>query len=183
MSKEQLIYIAEYILTDMQEPLSYLPKGMIWGLFAALFSILLELWSAYRGRKFQWKRVIAYFLLGTYLYVFLEQSFFSRQPGSRSSVNMEFFGVWNNSLRDKAYTVENLMMFIPFGALVPACIRKTRTLWSVVPLSFMASVCLEYMQFSTRRGHCQLDDVLMNTIGGLIGYLVFRLFCKILKKV
>lgn len=182
MNREQLSYIIQYVIDDLREPLSYIPGGLLWGLLAAALAAIPEVYGIWRGRAFHWKKLLAYFLFGTYLYVFLEQAYFSRSPGSRTSVNMEFFGVWNNSLRDKAYMVENLMLFIPFGLLFPICIKKARTIWAVLPLSFMASVCLEYMQFVTERGHCQLDDVLMNTAGGVLGFILFKLLSLIIKK-
>ncbi|MDO4265543.1 MAG: VanZ family protein [Eubacteriales bacterium] len=183
MEREQLIYFIKYVIDDMREPLSYIPGGLLWGLLFAAAAALSGIREVYRGGQFHWKRPAFFFLLGIYLYVFLEQAWFSRAPGSRTGVNMEIFGVWNNSLRDKAYMVENLMMFIPFGVLIPACFRKAGTLWAVLPLSFSASVCLEYMQFITARGHCQLDDVLMNTAGGVLGYVLFRMVPVFLKKI
>jgi len=55
-------------------------------------------------------------------------------------------------------------------------------------LGFFFSVSLEYAQFFSQRGHMQVDYVVMNVIGTIIGYLFFvslKLLCllsKILKK-
>ncbi|HBE87441.1 MAG TPA: hypothetical protein DDW53_22010 [Lachnoclostridium sp.] len=42
-----------------------------------------------------------------------------------------------------------------------------------MPLGFFFSVSLEYAQFLSQRGHMQVDDVVMNVIGTIIGYLFF----------
>ena len=38
---------------------------------------------------------------------------------------------------------------------------------------FLISVGIETVQLITERGYCQLDDVVMNTLGALVGYVVF----------
>lgn len=42
-----------------------------------------------------------------------------------------------------------------------------------VPWGFLISVGIEMVQLITERGYCQLDDVVMNTFGSLIGYIIF----------
>ena len=43
----------------------------------------------------------------------------------------------------------------------------------IVLLGFLISVGIETVQLISERGYCQLDDVLMNTLGALVGYVVF----------
>ena len=49
-------------------------------------------------------------------------------------------------------------------------------------LGFMCSVAIESIQFYTGYGFCQLDDVVMNTLGTIIGYLLYAGLYKITKR-
>lgn len=168
----ELAEILKCIAEDMWEPVSYIPEGMLLGLVPAFCMAAVQI---LRDRKLRFGKLLAAFLLGTYGAVVLQQSFLSRPPGSRTTVCMEILGTWKQGAQSKAYVIENVLMFIPFGALLPVCMKRARTIFCILPLSFMLSVCLEYAQYMTERGHCQADDVLMNAIGGSLGYLLFLL--------
>ena len=76
------------------------------------------------------------------------------------------------------YFVENILMFLPFGVLLPAAVPFLRRWWYCVYAAFAMSMMLETVQLLTERGFCQLDDVVTNTLGAAIGYLVFALVRK-----
>ena len=67
--------------------------------------------------------------------------------------------------------IENIIMFLPLGMLLPAVNRKVR--WrSALGMSLGLSATVELLQLVTQRGYCQMDDILMNTLGGCIGYMI-----------
>ena len=170
--------ILKLIWRDLTEPVSYIPLGLSAGAALAACSVLFDLIFR-KNKKRQsctepvWLRALCCFFLGVYLIVLLEQGLFSRPRGSRSGVSMLILETWKGGAQSKAYVIENLLMFVPFGFLLPACVSRTRSLLSTVPLAFMFSVLLEYVQYRTQRGHAQADDVLMNTLGALCGFLIF----------
>jgi len=43
----------------------------------------------------------------------------------------------------------------------------------------MISCMLEVMQHMTGRGYTQIDDVMTNTIGAAVGYVVWKIFDKL----
>ena len=45
-------------------------------------------------------------------------------------------------------------------------------------LSFGLSLCVEMIQFITQVGSFDVDDLILNTLGGLIGYYLFTSFHK-----
>ena len=72
----------------------------------------------------------------------------------------------------------NVIGFVPYGALLPA-MRKTRMgFFKVALLSFELTLFIEVSQLILRVGSCDVDDMILNTLGGCIGYglywLVFR---------
>lgn len=63
-----------------------------------------------------------------------------------------------------------IVKVLPFGFLFPVWLPKKKTAWTI-PVGFLCSVAIEYCQLRTGRGFCQLDDVIMNTLGAVIGFL------------
>ena len=48
---------------------------------------------------------------------------------------------------------------------------------SVIPR--LRSVLVELIQLVSKVGSCDVDDMLLNTLGGIIGYVLFRFFHRI----
>ena len=69
----------------------------------------------------------------------------------------------------------NIVIFMPFGFLVPILGRKKRNFWFTSLLSFALSLAVECIQLVTRTGCFDVDDIFLNTIGGILGYLVYAL--------
>lgn len=70
--------------------------------------------------------------------------------------------------------VGNVVGFMPFGALVPLLSRSVRKAWKTGLLSMEVSILIEAAQLFFRTGCCDVDDVILNTLGGLTGYAVYR---------
>ena len=119
-----------------------------------------------------WKRpqVYYYFLLGVYETVVWIQAFFSRESGSRTGIDWQLFETWGRTWQSRAYMVENVIMFLPLGVLLPLAERRCAKWWKMLLISMLLSMMIEGMQLVTERGYCQLDDVVMNTLGGCLGY-------------
>lgn len=66
----------------------------------------------------------------------------------------------------------NVLMFVPIGFLAASLIKKY-TVSKTMALSFFISAVFELLQFVFRRGHCDIDDIIHNTFGGMIGCLLF----------
>lgn len=67
----------------------------------------------------------------------------------------------------------NVIGFLPFGAILPVMHRKLRSFARVTGLGALFSVCVELLQLVSRRGSCDVDDVILNTAGAALGYLIF----------
>ena len=52
-----------------------------------------------------------------------------------------------------------------------ACIR--RNIFATTIEAFMLSLSIEIIQLFTKVGCFDVDDLLLNTLGGLIGYIIF----------
>ena len=69
----------------------------------------------------------------------------------------------------------NVIGFVPYGALLPAMQKKRMGFWKVALLSFELTLFIEVSQLILRVGSCDVDDMLLNTLGGCIGYGVYRI--------
>lgn len=79
--------------------------------------------------------------------------------------------------------IGNVIMFIPFGILVPICYQRIRGLLKIILVSFLASLFIETTQLYTHTGLFELVDLLNNTLGGVIGYFIYKIFYFIYKSI
>lgn len=76
----------------------------------------------------------------------------------------------------------NVLAFVPFGFFLPIVSSENRTFLKVALYSFEFSLCAELIQLSFQVGTFDVDDLIMNTAGGILGYLFFWTQKKKLKK-
>ena len=57
-----------------------------------------------------------------------------------------------------------------------------RSFPKITAATALFSLCVEIMQLVTRSGVCDIDDVILNTLGGCLGYLIFYICDRIRKK-
>ncbi len=66
----------------------------------------------------------------------------------------------------------NILAFIPFAFFLPVVSEKAGGFFQTVFLTFILSLCIECTQLVTKVGSFDVDDLILNTAGGLIGYLL-----------
>lgn len=69
----------------------------------------------------------------------------------------------------------NILVFMPLGFLAPLLIKNLNGFFKVFLLSFITTVTVETFQLFFHVGGFDVDDILLNTIGGLLGYFVLLL--------
>lgn len=70
----------------------------------------------------------------------------------------------------------NVIVFIPFGAFLPVLFVRCRRMWSTLLLSFEISLCVEVVQLVCKVGSFDVDDIILNTLGGLLGYIIYLVY-------
>ncbi len=76
----------------------------------------------------------------------------------------------------------NVIMTIPLGFLLPLIWKQFRTMKKVAFTGFLFSVSIEFSQLLTQTRNTTLDDVMMNTLGAVIGYVIFQIFFSLFLK-
>lgn len=68
----------------------------------------------------------------------------------------------------------NIIAFAPIGFLLGYCFAGM-SWWKVLGMGVLISLCIELLQLVFNKGLCELDDVMHNTLGCVIGYGIYRL--------
>ena len=78
----------------------------------------------------------------------------------------------------------NIVCFMPFGFLLPTISksRLTKNFFTVTVLTAFFSLFIETAQLLLKVGAFDVDDLLLNSIGGLLGYILLK-FTRIRKHI
>lgn len=74
----------------------------------------------------------------------------------------------------------NIMIFIPFGFFTPIAFKQMRKLYMTALAAFIVTLSVESFQYFIGRSS-DVDDLIANLLGGIIGYLVYKIFSYILR--
>lgn len=140
-------------------------------------------------------------MLGVYFAAYLYLAFFYRPPLDRVRTRMTLFwsyreafslegGLHIRRLGIARSILLNVLFYIPLGAVLPALFRTLppasplarRPFLSAFLLALLLSAATEALQLVTRRGLCELDDLLDNGLGAALGLLALRLADGLLRR-
>ena len=72
----------------------------------------------------------------------------------------------------------NVLVFVPFGFFLPMASRY-RNFLSTVFWSFALSLGVEIFQLFSRLGSFDIDDIILNTLGGILGHILYAIYVAI----
>ena len=78
--------------------------------------------------------------------------------------------------------IENILLFIPLGFMLPCIWGKYEVLRKTALSGITFSLIIELCQLFSIGRVTDIDDLLMNTLGALIGWVIFRLLKEHLSK-
>lgn len=90
---------------------------------------------------------------------------------SRYIVNWERIGIWMVLLNLGG----NIIGFIPMGFLLPFISHKNRNFFRTILSCFLITLVVELVQLTFHVGCFDVDDMLLNVLGGIIGYFIFMM--------
>lgn len=74
----------------------------------------------------------------------------------------------------------NILIFVPYGFFISMA-STSRSFFQTLCYSFALSLGVEIFQLFTRVGSFDVDDLMLNTLGGVLGYILF-LICNIIRR-
>ena len=75
--------------------------------------------------------------------------------------------------------IGNTAMFIPLGIVWPAVFKKLDAHWKVIAAGAGASLCIELLQLPFYSRSTDIDDLILNSAGFLMGYGIYLLVNKL----
>lgn len=70
----------------------------------------------------------------------------------------------------------NILAFVPFGFFIPLLSSKDNHFVIVMMYTLCFSLVIEVLQLLLRVGTFDVDDLLLNGLGGILGFLCYRLW-------
>ncbi len=88
------------------------------------------------------------------------------------------FFIYRKQLGMESFLVNilgNIFAFAPFGFFLPLLNSRYRKLYIITFFSLLFSLAVEAIQLWFRVGIFDVDDLFLNTIGGILGYIFYKL--------
>lgn len=77
--------------------------------------------------------------------------------------------------------VGNVVVFIPFGFLIPYVLKRGRNFFVMLVNAFFFVLGIEVFQLFSAFGAFDVDDILLNCTGAVLGYLFYLVYERIKK--
>ena len=175
----------ELIINDIVIALKqYIPYGIVTGIFVipaiCIIKSLLTKETISKTILSNRRKLILLYVLYIYCFIVVSITYLSREPGSREGVDLKLLSTFSQNIYNNRYPIENLILFIPFGFLLPLLWNRFYTAVGCIGAGLIFSLAIEVSQYLTKRGYFQTDDIMMNLVGTLIGFYVINGCRKIL---
>lgn len=163
--------------------IEYLIQGILLSLILGLVAFVVCIIHKKRlgvGMHFPWKRILLYGGFSCYLLVVLGVTTFSRGGYYEDSIRLQLFYSYRDAWNDFSWIewrniILNILMFVPLGILLPYIHRFFQKAGWTYLAGLGLTVAIEFVQLILKCGIFEMDDLMNNLIGTMIGYGVFRL--------
>lgn len=154
----------------------------------AMATLVILLISRKTHKEIKLTDITAFFCLIVYVNIIMQLTLLGRKDGSRIGVELSLFqylGKGNFSRQMLMYAFLNVLLFVPYGFIISwlPWFRKQKAGVGLVLATMVclaSSLLIEMVQLMTQRGYYELEDLLCNTLGGLLGGLIFGLVQRLL---
>ncbi len=150
-----------------------IPQEVYEGLLS-IFCIGLVVFIAWKGSKtgFRYSTIL---LLVEYVFLLFCSTIIFRATGDTSKYDFHPFwsykAIQEGRIELLPENIMNVVLFIPVGMLLGIAFKQA-TWWKALLIGCGISVTIESLQFFLMRGFSEVDDVMHNTLGCAIGFLI-----------
>jgi glycopeptide antibiotics resistance protein len=173
--------IAKLFSAYFHELVDDVPMYVYEGLLS-VFCIAVTLELTLRGLRQGIKKAGLILLLEYLLLIYCATVIF-REPSTKRGYELPPFwsyeAILNGMMTLIPETVMNVVMFLPIGFL-SALLANSVNWLKVVVIGVCLSTSIEILQLIFKKGCCEIDDVIHNAVGCLLGYGSYKLvnFCS-----
>ena len=132
-----------------------------------------------QGQSISGREILCGLALSVYLVLLLGGTLLNRTVGEEYLI--EFIPFWSYyqifTLQDTPLAWQvlyNVLVFIPWGILLPEIFRVMRGLRFVAASAAGVSFVIEVVQLVFKLGLFEFDDIFHNTLGAVIGFVMWR---------
>ena len=163
-----------------------IPAIVLWLLLATLitgFAIIYLNLNSSANHNYWWCG-LARLLLVEWVVMILCTTVVFRDTRPESAITLiplssYFFIAENSYLKEVAViNLMNVVMFVPVGFLMK-CSFRNMTWKHILLMSFILSSSVELLQLVFCKGLCEIDDIIHNVFGSLIGYLAVHVILNL----
>lgn len=136
--------------------------------------LLTFLWSYLgfrQGRSLRWRFGNGLVFLGTMAVIFY-MTVYTRGESASEAILIPFQSFQEARLQPELYRsmLMNVFLFVPIGLSLPFVLGKGRIpIFFTVITALFFSAGIEYLQYRYALGRCEVDDIIMNTLGAAVG--------------
>lgn len=76
----------------------------------------------------------------------------------------------------------NIIAFMPFGFFMPLLTNRISKFKAIIISSFILSLSFECTQLLTGLGEFDVDDIILNVLGAVFGYLFYKIITEFMVK-
>ncbi len=77
----------------------------------------------------------------------------------------------------------NIILFVPFGFLLPIAYKRINSFVKVFAVGLLSVILIEVFQYITKLGSFDVDDIILNSIGIIVGYVLVLVVNRFIVKV
>ncbi len=147
------------------------------GILAVLIIVMASCWAAVRRKDLDKAQKCVFPVLILYLCAVFSVTIVNRFPYDEVRYNLELFWSYQKASERSYYLLEillNYFLLLPYGVLMSFYIKRRYVFLSGILLS----IGIETVQLFMKRGLFETDDILGNTIGVVLGTLIYTAIRK-----
>ena len=173
--------------------------------YETMLAVITAVWCISRSavwarmRRISWKREAQLLLVYVCIAVIVRFTFcpFEKIDGRIQPLIFDMANAWPPSINLVPFTylfdyeklheallnlIGNVLMFVPVGVVFPSVYRQLNTHGRAIAAGVGFSLAIELMQLPFYDRVSDIDDLLLNTAGYLLGYLIYNAVMRIKRK-
>ena len=160
-------------------------------IFVCLTIVLVIYWrECHRGNRTLAEQIVLITMMTGYLVIYVYLTFIYRKPLEQRQLLPQPFGSYRHAfslegglhiehLSTARQILLNILVYVPPGCMLPALLNRMRHPYlESVGVCALLTLATEILQWLTRLGYCEVDDLINNMLGGLIGILLYHIGTK-----
>lgn len=175
------------VLHELQEAIGQAIVVLLLAVGIAVYTYAKHKDRYQRKQSFSFKRAVLWIIFSCYLTIVLYATNGRLGGMGSSGFSFHIFRSWREAWNNYSVTgwlnvLLNIVMMIPYGIFVPMLFKRCNQWISMLLIACITALSIESIQYLAGNGIFDIDDLLTNTLGSMIGYHLLRIITSIFQK-